>query len=459
MSTPSPDLVPGTEAAPGSELAPGPELVPGTELAAGSEPAPGTGLALGTGLAAGPGSGPGTRLAPQDAPAAMTSQPAARPPAPRRVRPAAIAVTGIALAAAAGFGARGMWPGGTHPAVTAAVPVGTAVVVRTDLSARQQVAGTLGYAGFFTVASQAGAGLLTWLPAPGAVVRRGHPLFGVDGQPVLLLYGAIPAWRTFAPGMSPGPDVGQLQRNLAALGFAPGPADGQFGWSTEVAVERWQQAHGMTVTGTIPLGEVAFLPGPLRVTTVAQPLGATVTAGTGVLNGTSLTPAVRVWLSVGGPAVRPGDRVLVTLPDGTTTVQGTVRSVGSVATTPDTGTSGGTGGSAGGTGAAGGSSGGGSGSADVIPVTITIASTIPAGLDQAPVQVSITDQRSNGVLAVPVTALLAAPDGGYEVQVAGGPPRGRLIPVTTGLFDDASGLVAVTGPGLAAGLSVTVAQG
>jgi peptidoglycan hydrolase-like protein with peptidoglycan-binding domain len=367
-------------------------------------------------------------------------------------------VTGVALAAAAGFAARGLWPGGTHPAVTATVPVATAVVARTDLSARQQVAGTLGYAGFFTVASQSDGGLLTWLPAPGDVVRRGHRLFDVDGQPVTLLYGPIPAWRTFTPGMSPGPDVAQLQRNLAALGFAPGAADGQFGWSTETAVERWQQAHGMTVTGTIPLGQVAFLPGPLRVTAVAQQLGAAVAAGTSVLSGTSLTPAVQVWLAVGGPAVRRGDRVLVTLPDGTTTVRGTVRSVGRVATSlGDGGTSGGSGGGTGGQGPAGGSSGGASGSADVIPVTIAIASAIPAGLDQAAVQVSITEQHADGVLAVPVTALLAAPDGGYELQVAGA--HGRLIPVSTGLFDAASSLVAVTGPGLAAGLSVTVAQG
>ncbi len=288
-------------------------------------------------------------------------------------------------------------------------------------------------------------------------MHRGHPLFAVDGQPVTLFYGAIPAWRAFAPGMSPGPDVAQLQRNLAALGFKLGPADGQFGWSTAAAVERWQQAHGMAVTGTIPLGEVAFLPGPLRVTTVAQQLGATVSAGTSVLSGTSLTPVVQVWLGVGGPAARPGDRVLVTLPDAATTVPGTVRSVGTVATSPDdAGTSGGSGGEAGGTAATGGSSGGGSGSADVIPVTITIASAIPTGLDQAPVQVSITEQHADGVLAVPVTALLATPDGGYDVQVSG--QHGRLIPVTTGLFDDASGLVAVAGPGLTAYLPVTVAQ-
>ena len=319
--------------------------------------------------------------------------------------------------------------------------VATATVLRTDLSARQPVAGTLGYLGFFTVASEADGGLLTWLPAPGDVVRRGQPLFAVDGLPVTLLYGKVPAWRAFAPGMSPGPDVSQLQRNLAALGFGPGQADGQFGWSTEAAVERWQRARGLPASGAIPLGEVSFLPGPLRVTTVTQPLGGTVAAGASVLTGTSLTPGVQVWLTVGGPAVHAGDRVLVTLPDGTTTVPGTVRSVGSVAASPARrhgherrwpGRQAATGGAA----------------ADVIPVTIVIGAAVPAGLDQAPVQVAITEQRASSVLAVPVTALLAEPGGGYAVQVAG--PHGRLIPVTTGLFDDASGLVAVTGPGLAA---------
>ena len=105
-------------------------------------------------------------------------------------------------------------------------------------------------------------------------MRRGQPLFAVDGQPVTLLYGSLPAWRPFAPGMTAGPDVRQLQRNLAALGFDPGPADGEFGWATQLAVQRWQQASGETVTGTIPLGAVAFLPGPLRVTTTRSQPGA-----------------------------------------------------------------------------------------------------------------------------------------------------------------------------------------
>ena len=377
-------------------------------------------------------------------------------PARARPRGAPVLAAAVAVAATAGFAAHGLWGGGSRPAVTTAVPVSDAPVVRTDLSSRQQVPGTLGYQGFFTVASELDGGILSWLPAAGATVRRGQPLFGVSGQPVTLLYGSLPAWRAFTSGMTPGPDVQQLQRNLAAFGFDPGPADGQFGWSTEAAIDRWQQARGMTVTGTIPFGEVAFLPGPLRVTTIAQPLGAAVQAGAGVLSGTSLTPGVQVWLTVGGPAVRRGDQVLVTMPNGTTIVPGTVSAVGSVASTPGA-TPGGSGSStASGTSGGGTSGGGTNGTGAVIPVTITIREPLPAGLDQAPVQVAITQQRADNVLAVPVTALLAAAGGGYAVQVAG--PHSRLIPVTTGLYDGTSGLVAVTGAGLAPGLLVAVAQ-
>jgi peptidoglycan hydrolase-like protein with peptidoglycan-binding domain len=397
-----------------------------------------------------PNSSPGAGLAPKEAP--RTEPPHAAPPPPlaRGRRPLAVAVTGVALAAAAGFTARGLWPGGTHPPVASAVTMATALVIRTDLSARQLVVGTLGYQGFFTVASESG-GIITWLPAAGDIVRQGQPLFAVDGQPVTLLYGSLPAWRAFSPGMTAGRDVRQLQRDLAALGFDPGPADGVFGWGTILAVQRWQQARGATPTGTIPLGSVAFLPGPLRVTTTPEQLGAPVTGGTSVVSGTSLTAGVQVWLPVGGPSVRPGDQVTVTLPDGTSTVPGTVAAVGTVASLP-----GASGGPASGTSQGGSTSSSGSQAAE-IPVTITIRAAIPAGLDQAPVQVSITQQRAGRVLAVPVTALLAAPGGGYEVQAAG--LHARLIPVTTGLFDDASGLVAVTGAGLVPGLAVTVAQG
>lgn len=372
---------------------------------------------------------------------------------PRHGRRAGLVAAGLALGIGAGFTAANVWPGDGRPAATAAaaaatVPVSTAEVVRTDVLARQVVTGTLGYQGSFSVLNELPPGVLTWLPAPGRIVRRGQALFRLAGLPVTLLYGPVPAWRAFEPGMTPGPDVRQLQRNLAALGFDPGHQiidDGQFGWATQAAVERWQRANGLTGTGIIPLGEVAFLPGPLRVTTVAVPLGAPAGPAAAVLTGSSDAPSVSVSLNVGGPAVEPGDSVLVTMPDGTTTVPGTVTYVGRVATV---------------TGAAGAATSTGTGGPQAaVPVTIAIArSRVPAGLDQAPVQVAITEQRHSNVLAVPVTALLALPDDGYAVRTASGPFR-HLIPVSTGLFDDATGLVEVTGRGLTAGLTVEVAQG
>jgi hypothetical protein len=61
-----------------------------------------------------------------------------------------------------------------------------------------------------------------------------------------------------------------------------------------------------------------------------------------------------------------------------------------------------------------------------------------------------------GALVVPVTALLARSGGGYAVEVVGAGARNRLVPVSLGLFDDADGLVQVTGSRLTAGQGVVV---
>ena len=90
-------------------------------------------------------------------------------------------------------------------------------------------------------------------------------------------------------------------------------------------------------------------------------------------------------------------------------------------------------------------------------VTITLGHTPPgAALDQAPVNVNITSQQVDNVLAVPVTALLARSPGGYVVEVIGRGNTRRYVPVRVGIFDDNSGLVQVTGA-LAPGQRVVVA--
>jgi hypothetical protein len=161
--------------------------------------------------------------------------------------------------------------------------------------------------------------------------------------------------------------------------------------------------------------------------------------------------------------VKPGDTVSVVLPDGTTTVGGRVQSVGTVATCPGGGSTGTATGGSPGSGSsdqspcssAGSNGNSGTNSTPTVPVTITM-DRAPAGaaLDQAPVNVNITSQQVDNVLAVPVTALLALSGGGYAVQVVTSSGASHLVGVTTGLV--ANTLVQVSGPGITVGTRVQV---
>jgi len=89
-----------------------------------------------------------------------------------------------------------------------------------------------------------------------------------------------------------------------------------------------------------------------------------------------------------------------------------------------------------------------------VTVTIALTSTPPgATLDQAPVNVNITTQRADNVLAVPVNALLALQGGGFGVEVVTG-STSHLVGVTTGLYSNS--LVQISGPGISAGTRVEV---
>jgi Putative peptidoglycan binding domain len=331
--------------------------------------------------------------------------------------------------------------------------VATAAVVRTNLTSTVQVGGSIGYDGSYTVAAPHGGGVFTWLPEPGAVIKQDQPVYSVGDVPVPLLYGSLPAYRQFDVAMSDGADVGQLTRDLIALGYGDGLVQSDhYSSATATAVQRWQKAVGLQETGEIPLGEAVFEPGPIRVTSVTPAVG-TSAGGAVVLTATSITPAVVVDLDVSEEyLVKPGDAVTVVLPDGTTTVGGRIETVGTVATCPGGGGIG-----------AGGSDGSadqspcsstGSNSSPTVTVTITLDST-PAGatFDQAPVNVNITTQTAGHVLAVPVNALLALAGGGYGVDVVTG-KTSHLTGVTTGLYSDT--LVQVSGSGLTVGTLVEV---
>jgi hypothetical protein len=290
---------------------------------------------------------------------------------------------------------------------TSANTTSTATVVRTNVTAHDIVTGSLGYLDPVAIVGGTRQGVLTWLPAPGTVVNFDQRLYEVDGQPVVLWRGTRPAWRDLVPGMPAGPDVAQAEQNLG-------------GRLSGAAVRRWQARHGLPQTGVIPLGQVVFQPGPVRVATVPAALGTPVGPGAPVLTATSTRKAVSVQLDLNRQTVvHQGDPVTISLPNQRTT-KGTVVSVGAPVAAGAAGTL-------------------------VIPVNVGLVDPGAAeGLDAGAVQVSITTAEHDNVLAIPVDALLAAPDGGYRVAVTTGGHR-QLITVHCGLFDGTGGIVEVTG--------------
>jgi putative ABC transport system ATP-binding protein len=313
---------------------------------------------------------------------------------------AAVGVLAVGVASTGILGAMPASGGQTSdgPAATAADRATVAVELRT-LTIEETLDGTLGYTGETQVLNGL-AGTLTRLPELGAILERGDQLYEVDGKrrPVLL-YGNRPAWRAFTPEMSNGADVKQLEENLKALAYTRKGFDVDREWddATTAAVKRWQRLNGMTVDGTIAPGEIVFAPGAVRVTELPVDVGLQVGPGQAVLNGTSDVRVVTVDLEADSvDLVAVGDEVAVDLPDGST-VTGTVSEIGTVAEAASDEF----------------------GNQSDPTVAVTISLELPEGAasyEQAPVEVRITSDSRENVLAVPVNALVALLEGGYAVE-------------------------------------------
>ena len=351
---------------------------------------------------------------------------------------ASIAVLGTASAVAA-YGGSPDSSGEPAPSVA----TGTATVTRRTLVDQEELDGVLGY-GETRPLVNAAQGTITAIAAEGATVDRGQTLYEVGGAPIPLLLGERPAYRELAIGVSDGPDVRQLEENLIALGMAKGlftTAASHFDSATEAAVKRWQKALGVEQTGRLAHGAVVFLPSPVRVGAHKAETGEPAQPGAEIAEVTSTARIVTVDLKATKQGrVKAGDKVEVELPDGTI-IAATVADVAKVAETPESDSS---------------QLGGGGDDTPTIAVTITLDDAAAVGeLDSAPVDVRITRDRREGVLAVPVTALLALAEGGYGVEVRDG-TRTRLVGVEPGLFADGWVEVTPRAGGLAEGDRVVV---
>lgn len=348
-----------------------------------------------------------------------------------------------------------------------------------------------------------GSGVLTWLPEPGSILRSGDVIARINDEPIVLLEGELPMYRTLRRDVE-GLDVLQLETALVSLGFDPDGTvtiDEDFTSATESMVERWQETLGVDETGRVDVGEIIFAPLPGQVVQIELSVGATASSGSPLLSMSAGSPltgpdvlqleealsefgyavgsvdgvydvelaeAVAMWtteeghgtdgrLPVGsivfnagavrtasvyaevGTAVSSsspvisaadletivrldlpasdqdlmlvGSSVVIVMPDRTET-GGTVTYVSSVA------------------------EGGDPGQPATFAVEIALDDpTVAEGLDEAPVDVRAVSEAVEGVLAVPVSALLALAEGGYAVELVEGETT-RLVGVEPGFFAD-----------------------
>lgn len=334
-------------------------------------------------------------------------------------------IAGIIVAALAAAGAAiTMWkpwePATAQPPADQVSDAVTAPVERGTLTSQLRLNATLGYGD--PVELPAAAGMLTALPAAGQVIEAGNSIYESGGRPVILLEGARPFWRDLSSDVDDGPDVLQLEQNLARLGFFDREPDTRFDWWTTEAVYRWQKALGVPVTGTVAAADVVAVNAPsIRVSQVTGKLGQ---SGVSPLSYTATTlRAVAKLTAAQTRELEAGTPVTVVLPDGTE-LENTIAAV-------DPGGQ---------------------------PTGEEGKKTPPTALiefpDQAPVAavgpsnirvVVQSGEKSAETLIVPAVALIATAKDDYAVEVRSGGEIVR-VPVQIGLIADARVQILASGP-------------
>ncbi len=312
--------------------------------------------------------------------------------------------------------------------------LGSTAIVRTDLVERETFGGVLRFADPQIVTTSM-SGTVTRVREVGTLLDRGDTVVEIDGQPVLVLYGDRPMWRTLTlVGLDGndivGPDVEQLERNLFELGYpllreedeelptlsAP---DELFDDDTIRLIQDWREDIGLAAADSVEFGRIVYLSDTARVARVLAGEGSLVGPGSPILEVSTTAQEIYLRLPVDKrDLIEVGGAVRVTLPNDIV-VAATVTSIGTLVSYFDEDSPG------------------------VIDVSISLDDpSLGAEFDESPVDVEIVANEVIDVLAVPVNALLALAEGGYalEVQRNG---TSSLIEIETGIYVD--GLVEVRG--------------
>ncbi|QUQ67606.1 peptidoglycan-binding protein [Kutzneria sp. CA-103260] len=320
---------------------------------------------------------------------------------------------------------------GSAASVTATPPSAQTVAVkRMDLSNGQSFGGTLGF-GAPQAVKGAGSGVVTKLPKIGDVAAQGKALYWVNDKPVPVFFGDTPLFRKLDGPTVKGADVAVVAQNLKALGYSVGilpkdPQETAFTPAVAAALKKWEKNAGLDDTGTLDVGQVLVLAGPMRVNSVTAQLGDPVAGDLLTVTSTQKVVTMPVDATEVGQ-IKTGAAVTIIRPDNKTVTA----KVTAISTTVD----------------------GGDKQQNTGPpkLNVTVTPDDPStlsDLDAASVQVQVTTSVHKGVLAVPVGALVALREGGYAVQTV----DGKYHAVQTGMF--ANGMVEISGDGVAEGLKV-----
>ena len=293
----------------------------------------------------------------------------------------------------------------------------TVEVLTTDLVATKSLAGEVAPAEQRALPNRA-QGIVTALPEIGAVIDAGETLFVVNEQPVVLLLGDVPAYRTMALG-DVGSDVEQLERGLVALGFDASEqvvVDGTFDEATEIAVGEWQGSLGIESSGVVELGRVAFSTEAVRVLKLLAAVGQPAMGAVLEVSSLSRMVLVRADADEAAEFLPIGGAVVLEI-SGAQARDGVVLNVRVAEGMP-------------------------SDRERAVWVEIEAGEVATEILDGTPVRVRAERTEATDVLAVPVAALLALAEGGFAVErLEAGVPV--VVSVETGAF--AGGLVAISG--------------
>lgn len=262
----------------------------------------------------------------------------------------------------------------------------TAAVSRGDLTTDYEFDGVVDYGDPWSIPITS-EGVVTESSDQGSTLEFGEALITIDRKPVLLAKGDVPMYRELnrtSPRLT-GPDVSQFQRFLLDQGFDDDgrlEVDGVFGYSTERAVEDWQEALGLEETGRVDQSMIVFSPVPLRISSEAK-VGAAFTG----LEVTEAIPLVSVDTnSLDRSGLPVGDEVTIELADGSTmpgVIADQAREILEDGST-------------------------------VWRTTVELTDDPPS--DTSAVLVQSTVVAAENVLHVPVSALLALAEGGYAVE-------------------------------------------